>query len=241
MAVTAGTEVTAATAVSPGIPRIEPYPMPAAGDLPENTACWEADPARAVLLVHDMQRYFLEPLPQGLRDELVANAALLRETAAALGIPVAYTAQPGGMSDEQRGLLKDFWGPGMRVDPADRRVAGPLAPAPGDWVFTKWRYSAFFRSDLLGRMRANGRDQLIVCGVYAHVGVLMTAVDAFTNDIRPFLVADAVADFSPAYHRLAVEYAAARCAVVTTTKDMLCRLQGPARRAETLAVEGAAI
>ncbi|MGW2598873.1 isochorismatase family protein [Streptomyces klenkii] len=226
-----------------GIPRIEPYPMPTAGDLPENTAGWAADPARAVLLVHDMQRYFLGPLPQGLRDELVANAALLRETAAALGIPVAYTAQPGGMSDEQRGLLKDFWGPGMRVDPADRRVVEPLAPAPGDWVFTKWRYSAFFRSDLLGRMRANGRDQLIVCGVYAHVGVLMSAVDAFTNDIRPFLVADAVADFSPAYHRLALEYAAARCAVVTTTKDMLGRLQSarPGRGAETLTVEGAAV
>ncbi|QLE74384.1 isochorismatase family protein [Streptomyces rectiverticillatus] len=224
-----------------GIPPIEPYPMPTLGDLPGNTADWGADPARAVLLIHDMQRYFVGHLPEHPREELVANAALLRESAAALGIPVAYTAQPGGMNDEQRGLLKDFWGPGMRVDPADRRVVEPLAPAPGDWVFTKWRYSAFFRSDLLGRMRANGRDQLIVCGVYAHVGVLMSAVDAFTNDIRPFLVADAVADFSAAYHRLALEYAAARCAVVTTTKDMLCRLQGAGGPADTLAVRGAAV
>ncbi|MFF1274242.1 isochorismatase family protein [Streptomyces marokkonensis] len=205
----------------PGIPPVSPYPMPTAGDLPANTARWTIDPARAVLLVHDMQRYFLRPLPGALRAELVHNAGLLREHCAGLGMPVAYTAQPGGMTEEQRGLLKDFWGPGMRTAPADRQVVDELAPAPGDWHLTKWRYSAFFRSDLLERMRAAGRDQLLLCGVYAHVGVLMTAVEAFTNDIRTFLVADAVADFSQHHHQLALEYAAQRCAVVVTTKEVL--------------------
>lgn len=205
-----------------GLPPIEPYPMPTAGELPGNTATWTVDPDRAVLLVHDMQRYFLEPFPGtgAPGGDLVRNAVALRERAAALGMPVAYTAQPGGMTPEQRGLLADFWGAGMRVDPADREVVEPLAPAPGDWVFTKWRYSAFFRSDLLERMRAAGRDQLVICGVYAHVGVLMTAVEAFTNDIQPFLVADAVADFSAEYHRLALEYAAERCAMVVTAKEV---------------------
>ncbi|MFH9179225.1 isochorismatase family protein [Streptomyces albogriseolus] len=204
-----------------GIPEITPYPMPTAGDLPGNVAKWSVDPDRAVLLVHDMQRYFLRPLPDGLREELVGNARQVREHCAGLGMPVAYTAQPGGMTDEQRGLLKDFWGPGMRTAPADRQVVDELAPAPGDWQLTKWRYSAFFRSDLLERMRAAGRDQLVLCGVYAHVGVLMTAVEAFTHDIQPFLVADAVADFSEHRHRLALEYAAQRCAVVVTTKEVL--------------------
>jgi isochorismate hydrolase len=204
-----------------GIPEIEPYPMPTAGDLPENVAQWTFEPDRAVLLVHDMQRFFVRPFPGGMREELVTNIASLRERCVALGVPVGYTAQPGGMTGEQRGLLKDFWGPGMRVEPADREVVDELAPGRDDWLFTKWRYSAFFRSDLLARMRAQGRDQLVVCGVYAHVGVLMTAVDAFTNDIQTFLVADAVADFSARYHRLAMDYAAERCAVVTTTKEVL--------------------
>jgi isochorismate hydrolase len=205
----------------PGIPRIEPYPMPTSTELPANVARWTVAPERAVLLIHDMQRYFLQPLPATLRDELVRNAAALRDRCAALGIPVAYTAQPGGMTEDQRGLLADFWGPGMRTAPADRAVVEPLAPVPGDWVFTKWRYSAFFRSDLLKHMRQAGRDQLIICGVYAHVGVLMTAVDAFTNDIQAFLVADAVADFSAEQHRQAVEYAASRCAMAVTTKEIL--------------------
>ncbi|WP_371666837.1 isochorismatase family protein [Streptomyces sp. NBC_00289] len=207
----------------PGIPPIQPYPMPSPGDLPANTAAWKADPDRAVLLVHDMQRYFLRQFPadQAPGADLVRNATRVRDQAVACGLPVAYTAQPGGMTDEQRGLLKDFWGPGMRVDPADRQVVEPLAPGPDDWLLTKWRYSAFFRSDLLDRMRAHGRDQLILCGVYAHIGVLSTAVEAFTNDIETFLVADAVADFTEAYHRLALDYAAERCALVTTTTSVI--------------------
>ncbi|MEV1085479.1 isochorismatase family protein [Streptomyces sp. NPDC050211] len=203
-----------------GLPPIVSYPLPTAESLPENLAQWAPRPERAVLLVHDMQRYFLNALPNPLRTELVHNAAMLRGRCAALGVPVAYTAQPGRMTDEQRGLLKDFWGPGMRTDPADREVTPELAPAEGDWTFTKWRYSAFFRSDLLERMRASGRDQLVLCGVYAHVGVLATALEAFTNDIQTFLVADAVGDFSENHHRLALDYAAQRCAMVVPSTEV---------------------
>ncbi|MFD6887270.1 isochorismatase family protein [Streptomyces sp. NPDC059957] len=209
-----------------GIPPIDPYPMPSEGDLPVNTADWTVDPDRAVLLIHDMQRYFLRPFPEGEAPvgDLVRNATLLREQCAALGIPVAYTAQPGGMSEQERGLLKDFWGAGMKVSPEDRRVVDPIEPGPSDWVFTKWRYSAFFKSELQERMRSQGRDQLVVCGVYAHVGVLATVVEAFTNDIQSFLVADAVADFSEAQHRMALDYVAQRAGVVKTTKSVLSEL-----------------
>jgi isochorismate hydrolase len=206
--------------------------MPGSAELPGNIARWTADPARAVLLIHDMQRYFLAPFSRELspRRELDHNTALLRHRCAELGIPVAYTAQPGGMTEQQRGLLEDFWGPGMRADPVDRRIVEPIRPAEHDWVFIKWRYSAFFRSDLLARMRGAGRDQLLICGVYAHLGVLMTAVEAFSNDIETFLVADAIADFSADYHRLAVEYAARSCAVVATTGTVLNQLTAAAER-----------
>lgn len=216
-----------------GIPPIEPYELPGPGELPQAAVGWEPDPRRAVLLVHDMQEYFLKPFPPSVSAPLVRNAALLRDRCAQLGVPVAYTAQPGGMTREQRGLLADFWGPGMRTSPEHRRVVAPLEPVDGDWELTKWRYSAFARSDLLERMRAHGRDQLIICGVYAHVGVLMTAVDAFTHDIQPFLAADAVADFSAGYHQLALTYAAERCARVAVTKSLLDALgteQQEARR-----------
>ncbi|HLJ98556.1 MAG TPA: isochorismatase family protein [Streptosporangiaceae bacterium] len=204
-----------------GLPAIAGYDVPTAERLPRNVARWVLDAERAVLLIHDLQSYFLAPFPDDFQSELVRKVASLRERCDAAGVPVAYTAQPGRMSSADRGLLRDFWGPGMRTNAADRAIVPDLAPAGQDWVFTKWRYSAFFRSDLLDRMTRAGRDQLIVCGVYAHVGVLTTALDAFTHDIQPFLVADALGDFSADYHQLALDYAAQRCAMVVATEDVL--------------------
>lgn len=201
----------------PGLTSIAAYPLPTKAEVPTSTAQWTPDPGRSVLLVHDMQRYFLAPFPAPVLDPLVRHCVQLRKRCNDLEVPVMYTAQPGGMTQQDRGLLKDFWGAGMRVDPADRQIIDQLAPSSTDTVLTKWRYSAFFRSELLTLMRDRNRDQLIICGVYGHVGILSTALDAFANDIQPFLVADAIGDFSADYHRLTLDYAATRCSVVTTT------------------------
>ncbi|MEU6466786.1 isochorismatase family protein [Streptomyces sp. NPDC046976] len=205
---------------------ITPYPMPTERDLPETYVPWIPDPARAVLLIHDMQRYFLRPYTADASParDLLHNCGLLRTRCAQLGVPVAYTAQPGDMTDEERGLLKDVWGPGMHADEEDRRIVDSLAPRTDDIVFTKWRYSALHRTGLLETLREAGRDQLIICGVYAHVGCLMTAVDAFSHDIQTFLVADAIADFSLDGHRTALSYAADNCAAVPTTRGLLLDL-----------------
>ncbi|WP_030421873.1 isochorismatase family protein [Streptomyces sp. NRRL F-5065] len=204
----------------PGIPPIESYALPTRETLPANVVDWTLDPRRAALLVHDMQGYFLEAFPEPLRSGLVANAGLLRGRCASLGVPVAYTAQPGRMTDEERGLLKDFWGPGMRSEAADRDVVPELAPAAADRRFVKWRYSAFHRSGLLEWMAGKGRDQLVLCGVYAHVGILATALEAFTHDIQVFVAADAVGDFSAGRHRLALDYVARRCGALRLTEEV---------------------
>ena len=203
------------------IPQILAYPMPTAYTLPESKAPWVIDPERVVLLVHDMQHYFLKPFAQSLRNELIANVALLCLRSRRQGIPVAFSAQPGSMTATQRGLLSDFWGPGMKVDLQDRQIVEDLAPCENDWMLCKWRYSAFFQSELLNRMRNAGRDQLLICGVYAHIGVLATAIDSFTNDIQTFVAADAIADFSENEHHLALTYASKNCAVLCIAKETL--------------------
>lgn len=206
---------------------IAPYPMPGAGDLPSAAMPWRPRPDRTALLVHDMQRYFLRPFPadRSPLTELVANVGKLLAAARSAQVPVFYTAQPGGMSRRDRGLLHDLWGPGMSAEAADRGIAEEVAPEPSDTVLTKWRYSAFFRSDLEERLRQSGRDQLIVCGVYAHMGCLVTACDAFSRNIQPFLAADAMADLSLDDHLMALRYAADRCAVPMSTAGLLTDLE----------------
>jgi isochorismate hydrolase len=209
-----------------GIPAIPPYRMPTEEDLPSAEVSWIPDPARAAVLVHDMQRYFMSgfSLGQPPAAELVRNIRLLLDSAHTLGIPVAYTAQPGSMTREQRGLLHDFWGPGMSADPENRDIIGELTPARSDTVLTKWRYSGFHRTGLGDVMAGLDRDQLIICGVYAHIGCLMTALDAFSLDVQPFFVADALGDFSRDEHLMAVRYAAQRCALACTTSQLLGQL-----------------
>lgn len=204
------------------LPVIRAYPMPTAGELPRNVASWVIDPSRAALLIHDMQRYFIRPFPAGERPvtDLVRNIAAIREHCAAAGVPVLYTAQPGGMAHRDRGLLRDFWGDGMPPSEFERGVVGELAPGPADTVFTKWSYTGFHRNGLGEFLRARRRDQLIICGVYAHVGCLQTACSAFTDGIQPFLVADAVADFGRDQHLFALRYVAELVGMAVTTRTV---------------------
>lgn len=205
------------------IPPLTDYAMPTADAFPANRVAWRPDPARAVLLIHDMQRYFLGfyAADSALVGRLTDNLVRLRDWADTNGVPVVYTAQPHQQAPADRALLTDMWGPGLTTAGVDRQqVVDALAPRDHDTVLVKWRYSAFQRSDLKERMRAWGRDQLVIGGVYAHIGCMATALDAFMNDIQPFLVGDAVADFSEADHHMALRYVATRCGQVVDTASL---------------------
>ncbi|GFN29833.1 isochorismatase family protein [Paenibacillus xylaniclasticus] len=219
------------------LPAIKPYPMPQAAELPANRVSWKLEPGRAALLIHDMQQYFVDAFTpeQSPVVELIAHIDALRSACRAAGIPIIYSAQPGGQKREDRGLQTDFWGPGMNDGPYQKRIIEAIAPEAGDIVLTKWRYNAFRRTNLLDILQEHDRDQLIVCGIYAHIGVLMTTCDAFMQDIEPFLVADAVADFTKEDHMMAVKYAATRCAVATTTASVLAAIDEALVRSESAA------
>ncbi len=199
------------------IPKLASYPLPAPDSFPQNKVNWSFDPSRAVLLVHDMQQYFVDFYGEDspLIAQVKGNIARLRAWCKARDMPVVYTAQPTEQKPEDRGLLNDMWGPGLTTcDPAVQRIVRELAPDGDDAVLTKWRYSAFQRSKLEEMMRHWQRDQLVICGVYAHIGCMTTAQDAFMRDIKPFFVGDALADFSEEEHRWAMRYVATRCGQV---------------------------
>ncbi|MEQ6279649.1 isochorismatase [Kluyvera huaxiensis] len=205
------------------IPKLQGYALPTALDLPENKVDWAFEPARAALLIHDMQEYFLNFWGDDseMMETVVANIAALRDFCKKNGIPVYYTAQPKEQSDEDRALLNDMWGPGLTRSPEQQRVIAALAPDDADTVLVKWRYSAFHRSPLEQMLKESGRNQLIITGVYAHIGCMTTATDAFMRDIKPFFVADALADFSRDEHLMSLKYVAGRSGRVVMTDELL--------------------
>lgn len=209
------------------IPAIHPYALPDAAYLPANRVPWQPQPGRCAFLICDMQQYFVDFFQAGQKPlaGMVRHIAQLARQCRQLGIPVIYAVQPGSLGPAERGLQGHFWGQGLSAAPqAGGEIVAALAPQPGDTLVYKRRYSAFHDSSLLHELRRQGRDQLIVCGLYAHIGCLATALDAFMHDVQPFLVADAMADFSEADHRMALTYAARRCAAVMSTGELLARL-----------------
>lgn len=207
------------------IPSISGYPLSKA--IPENRVNWSVDPQRAVLLIHDMQQYFLNfyDVESELIQTLTRNIQTIKQTCIDAGIPVVYTAQPGDQKQEDRALLTDFWGPGLKADDSITRIFPALAPTEQDIVYTKWRYSAFQRTPLKAMMDETGRDQLIIVGIYAHIGCLQTAAEAFMTDIQAFMVSDAVADFSESDHEMALNYVAGRCGYVLDKQQLLSQVE----------------
>ncbi|MBO6933470.1 MAG: isochorismatase family protein [Deltaproteobacteria bacterium] len=211
------------------IPKIASYDLPPVGSWPVARAPWSLDPSRAALLIHDMQTYFLrayDPSTAPLRPA-IEGIRTIREACRAAGVPVLFSAQPGEQSRDERGLLWDMWGPGIVEHPELQRVVEGLEPSEGDIMLPKRRYSAFHGTDLRERLIEMGRDQLIISGVYAHIGCLTTAVDGFMQGVKPFLVADAVADFSRADHEVALRQVARTCGVVTTVAEVVAAVSVP--------------
>lgn len=209
------------------IPLIKDYELPVGVELARTPLPWKIDPTRTVLLIHDMQNHFVRRYESdAFVSKLVNNIERLRRSCHELQIPVFYTAQPGDQSKESRGLLIDFWGSGLREQGDAKNIVAGLEPVPGlDQMITKHRYSAFSRNDFGERLNKIDRPQLIICGVYAHIGCLVTATDAFMQDIEPFVVSDALGDFSLEHHQMALTHIAHCSGKILSTDDVLTQLK----------------
>jgi len=188
---------------------------------------WRLEPENAVLLIHDMQQYFVNFFDESSEpmQTVIAHIQQLIMSARENNIPVIYTAQPKNQSPKDRALLTDFWGEGLKESHQSDQIIPTLEPKKSDKIYTKWRYSAFQKSSLDKDLKAQNKHQIVICGIYAHIGVLSTALEGFMRDYQCFVVEDAIADFSVREHQLAREYVASRCGklIDTQTFTEACR------------------
>lgn len=132
------------------------------------------DRRRSQLLLIDIQGKLAPHVANG--DSVVANCTRLARYARRLGVPATLTEHyPKGL------------GP----------TATPVREALGNEVprFEKIAFSSWQDEAIRGRiesLRAEGRDQVVVAGMEAHVCVGQTSLDLLAAGFEVFLVADAV-------------------------------------------------
>lgn len=128
------------------------------------------DRAHSRLILIDIQTRIM-PAVEGA-EALLRNALILRDAAAAVGVPVVITEQyPAGLG----ATLPEV-------------TEGCDAP-----VFEKREFSAWANADFSAFIAGGPQKQLILAGVEAHVCVLQTALDLIGAGYVVFLAADAVA------------------------------------------------
>jgi nicotinamidase-related amidase len=154
---------------------------------------------RSLLLVVDVQERLMPAIAE--RERVAAQAGVLVAAADRLGVPILLTEQyPKGLGPTVDALAAALPDTAARLPKvtfsgaADEGIAG--------WA---------------GERRAEGRDQMVICGAEAHVCVLQTALGFRREGFAVSVVGDAVGSRSPR----SVEAACARllhagCGWVTT-------------------------
>jgi nicotinamidase-related amidase len=161
------------------------------------------DRTRAALAVIDMQEAFRTIIPDFA--ELAKRIALTAQACALLNVPVIVTEQyPKGL--------------GRTVDEILPHVPESAAP------IEKLSFSACGVQEFDTRLRERHIEQVMLCGIEAHVCVSQTAHDLLQNGYQVHLLSDAVSTRLARNRELAIHKIAKAGAIISSVEMALFEL-----------------
>jgi ureidoacrylate peracid hydrolase len=218
--------------------------------IPAEPEALDIDPARAAVIVVDMQNAFaskggmLELAGMDITgaDQVVDANLRVLTAARAAGIDVVYLQigydadQTNAGGPESPNPMKELAMCLMRTQPElrgkiltygtwDFEVVDRLRPEPGDLVVYKTRYSGFAGTNLDQLLRARNKRYLIFTGIATNVCVESTLRDAYFLEYWPLLVSDACMQAGPpSMHEATLFNVRTFLGWVTTSEDLLAGL-----------------
>lgn len=204
---------------------------------------WELNPARAAVIVVDMQKVFCEPdgalfVPH--TASIIEPIQQLTAVARRAGLPVVYLRHIVRGDGSDTGRMRDLY-PNVdeilaRSEP-NVEVIEALQPQPGDIIIDKLFYSGFHNTDLDTVLRARDVDTIIVCGTVTNVCCETTIRDGVHREYKVIALSDANAamdypdlGFGPIsaeeIQRTSLTTIAYEFGEVTTTADVIGRVEG---------------
>jgi nicotinamidase-related amidase len=161
------------------------------------------DPTKTAMIVVDMQNDFVadgallqSKQALSMAEELAQTLTFCRES----GIRVIYTAHVHREDGSDMGLYDDLYPPieqrAALVDGTTGADIFPaLAPAPGEHVIKKHRYSGFFATDLDLILREWGVETVVISGTTTENCCHATARDAMFRNYKVAFLSDATGTF----------------------------------------------
>ncbi len=162
------------------------------------------EPAKAVLVVIDVQERLCAAMDANALAQLAKNTGILLESAHELAIPVVFTEQ------YVKGL-----GP---------TLAELKERAPDALCYEKLTFSCCGNEAFIKQLKDSGRAQIIVTGMETHVCVLQTAIDLLNEGFNVHVVKDAVISRSIHNWQTALEAMMLAGAVPTSTESAVFQL-----------------
>ncbi len=179
-------------------------------------------PEKCALLVVDMLHYFADP---GGRVYLPSTVAIIPRIARLLkhwrmiGGTVFYT-QHCHSSSEDLGMLGKFFSDYIRCGKKESEIIPELSPLPGEKIFRKNTYDAFYNTDLDEFLADRSVEQVLVTGVLTQMCCETTARSAFVRGYEVYIPADAQTTSSEELHLGSLLNLASGFAVITGTSSI---------------------
>jgi nicotinamidase-related amidase len=182
---------------------------------PENQSLRIRRPAAGVVVV-DIQEKLLPAMFES--ERVVQNSVRLARAAAIFGLPVIVTEQY-------------------------RKGLGPTAPEVASAVakfapLEKLAFSACGAHGFAAALAAQRVEDVILCGIEAHVCVCQTALDLRQQGLRVFVAADAISSRTPENLRFGLDRMREAGAAVVSTEMVIFELLGAAGTEEFKQVLG---
>jgi isochorismate hydrolase len=158
-------------------------------------------PNRAVLLVLDMQDFFLEPdshayVPSA--PSILPGIQGLIKLFSAIGQPVIYTRHVNTEADA--GMMSIWWGDIINPNFARSHIS-EMFDIKNQLIIEKTQYDAFLETSLDKTLRKRRAEQVVVTGVMTHLCCETTARSAFMRGYEVFFPVDGTATYTEAHHR----------------------------------------
>jgi nicotinamidase-related amidase len=198
---------------------------------------------RPALMVVDVNYNFTGEAPQPILESIrrwrnscgeeawVAIRVIRRllDACRAKGVPVFYSTNTRRPDGFDAGSWR--WKNARELEDTPQEIRGndivaEIAPQPQDVVVRKTKPSAFFGTPLLSFLIDLKVDSLLVCGVSTSGCVRATVIDAFSQNLRCAVVADACFDRLEVSHAINLADMHAKYADVISSDEAIAFLGG---------------